>query len=142
MLESKPTVADSGIPRVNEKDKPPGAHCVTWVLSERPSNCIDLIHSLKNSSEQCTEPVFWSKADDDALLFVFRCRSKEWLQAEGIMQKPRRQRGEPDPEEDPGVSSLPKPEPQEDVVPPRKRMKTGVGRGAKSERVKVRISWN
>jgi len=106
-LESGTRAVDNGIARVNEKDKPPGAHCVI----------------LKKSSEECAEPVFWGEAAGDILHFVFKCRSKEWLQAEGIMRKSRRPRSELEPTEDY----------REDVVPPRKRIKTEVDRGVKIE---------
>ena len=59
------------------------------------------------------------------------------------MPKSRRRKGDLEPAGDSGTSFLPKLEPQEDVVPPRKRAKRDVGRGVKveeTERVKVRIS--
>src|SRR5579872_6297147 len=76
---------------------------------------------LKKSSEKCTDPVLWSHYDSEgsegSLSFVFQCRSEAWLQAEGIMRKRRRRRGDPEPVEDLEVPYLPKREPEEEVVP-------------------------
>ena len=64
---------------------------------------------MKKSSEECAEPVFFcTPADKDRLFFTFRCRSEESLRAEGKMRKRRRQRGDPEPVEDPGVPPPPK----------------------------------
>lgn len=94
-----------------------------------------LSNSLKASTEECTQPVFWSvTGNEDVLLFKFQCRSKEWLQAQGIMRRSRRPRNEPDPVGDLEILAMPKHEPQEDAVPPRKRIKTEVGQGV---RIKV-----
>ena len=75
-----------------------------------------MFNSLKESSEECTEPVFFCNAPEkDAIVFVFRCRGEEWLRAEGLMRQRRRKRGEPEP--DLKVTPLPKPEPTEEAVP-------------------------
>jgi len=77
-----------------------------------------MLNRLKESSEECTESVFWSVSPaEDALVFVFACRAEEWLRAEGIIHKRRRQRGKQEPAEDPEVKSLPKPDPAEEVAP-------------------------
>jgi len=76
-----------------------------------------LFNRLKESSEECAYPVFFSTPTEDSLAFEFQCRAEEWLQAEGIMRKRRRQRGEQELVEDLGVSPLPKPEPVEEALP-------------------------
>lgn len=50
------------------------------------------------------------------------------------MRRSRRPRSEPEQVEDSGILAMPKPEPQEDTVPPRKRIKMEVGQGV---RIKV-----
>ena len=75
-------------------------------------------NSLKESSEECTEPVFLNEIQrDGSVVFVFKCRSEEWLQAKGIIRKRRRRRGDPEPVEDLDGSPPPKPEPVEEKVP-------------------------
>ena len=72
--------------------------CRFWTTK----SCIALIlfNSLKESSEECVEPVFFCEAPDEgALVFIFQCREEKWLQAKGVMRKPRRKRGELEPAE-------------------------------------------
>ena len=90
-----------------------------------------LSNRLKESSTECTEPVFWTTtSDEDGLCFVFQCRSGNWLQAEGIIRKRRRRRGDPEPADDSEVIPLPKPEPSEEVVPANKKPVAQNKRGA------------
>jgi len=59
-----------------------------------------LFNSLKKSSEKCTGSVFFcEELEEHPLVFMFQCRGEEWLQAEGVMRKPRRKRGELEPAE-------------------------------------------
>lgn len=75
-------------------------------------NALMLINRSEAYAEECTEQIFFGRSLD-ALAFIFMCRSEEWLQAEGIARKPRR-KGRAEPAED---STLPKPEPIEEVTP-------------------------
>jgi len=79
-------------------------------------NKLIFTNRVEESPEECTEPMFWSVASEkDFLLFIFKCRADEWLQAEGLIRKRRRQGGEPEPAED--QETKPKPEPLVEVIP-------------------------
>lgn len=72
----------------------------------------------QESSGDCGGELFLSGAlEGDILMFAFRCRAEDWFQAEGLIRKRRRQRGELESAEDSEVEPLPKPEPMEDVIP-------------------------
>lgn len=90
------------------------------------------INRAEESLEECTEPVFLAVTEDDdddkdTLRFVFKCRADEWLQAEGLIRKSRRQRGKPEQAEDQEMKPLPKPEPLEEVVPTGEVLAGGMG---------------
>jgi len=78
-----------------------------------------LPNRTKKSPKECSVQVlhsFGGMSRGSGLPFVFKCRAEEWLRAEGIILKRRRQGGKPELVED-SVSPLPKPEPEEAVVP-------------------------
>lgn len=89
--------------------------CEFWVISF--GTTFMSINRSEETSRKCTDPVFWGNSPyDDALAFVFKCRAEEWLQAEGLVRKRRRQRGEQELVEDLEVGPLPKPEPVEETI--------------------------
>lgn len=82
----------------------------------------NLFNSLKKTSgldgyEEPGATFDYEPLGEDGPEFVFKCRSEEWLQTEGITRKPRRRRGDPEPVEVLDSSPPPKSEPVEETVP-------------------------
>ena len=93
---------------------------------------------MSTGIQECSGPVFFGVAKDP-LIFTFICRSKEWLEAEGII-KPRR-KSKRKPENDSEVPPPPKPEPTDEVVDAREVLTEGAEVLSQSRRSPTALSY-